>query len=37
MSPEVVREQQRIADAFHGLKLIPKPIIVAEAQLAKPL
>lgn len=37
ISPEVVREQQRIADAFHGLKLIPKPIVVAEAQLAKPL
>ncbi|MFC5458783.1 sulfonate ABC transporter substrate-binding protein [Massilia niabensis] len=31
ISPEVVREQQRIADAFHGLKLIPKPIVVAEA------
>jgi sulfonate transport system substrate-binding protein len=31
ISPEVVREQQRIADAFHNLKLIPKPIAVAEA------
>ena len=31
ISPEVVREQQRIADAFHNLKLIPKPITVAEA------
>jgi sulfonate transport system substrate-binding protein len=37
MSPEVVREQQRIADAFHGLKLIPKPIAVKDAQLASPL
>lgn len=37
MSPEVVREQQRIADAFHQLKLIPKPIAVKDAQLAKPL
>jgi len=31
MSPEVVREQQRIADAFHALKLIPKPISVKDA------
>ncbi|MCC2974133.1 sulfonate ABC transporter substrate-binding protein [Massilia sp. IC2-476] len=31
MSDEVVREQQRIADAFHGLKLIPKPIAVKDA------
>jgi sulfonate transport system substrate-binding protein len=31
ISPEVVREQQRIADAFHNLKLIPKPITIAEA------
>jgi len=31
MSAEVVREQQRIADAFHALKLIPKPIAVKEA------
>lgn len=37
ITPEVVREQQRIADAFHGLKLIPKPIIVAEALPAAPL
>ncbi|WP_374011277.1 sulfonate ABC transporter substrate-binding protein [Massilia sp. Se16.2.3] len=37
MSPEVIREQQRIADAFHGLKLIPKPIAVKDAQLATPL
>jgi len=31
MSAEVVREQQRIADAFHALKLIPKPIVVKDA------
>ncbi|MCC2961249.1 sulfonate ABC transporter substrate-binding protein [Massilia sp. IC2-278] len=31
MSLEVVREQQRIADAFHALKLIPKPIVVKDA------
>ena len=31
MSAEVVREQQRIADAFHALKLIPKPIAVKDA------
>jgi sulfonate transport system substrate-binding protein len=37
MSPEVMREQQRIADAFHSLKLIPKPITVAEALPAAPL
>jgi hypothetical protein len=32
-----VREQQRIADAFHNLKLIPKPLNVAEALPAAPL
>ena len=37
MSPEVVREQQRIADAFHSLKLIPKPIAVKDALPASPL
>lgn len=37
MSPEVVREQQRIADAFHALKLIPKPIAVKDALPASPL
>ena len=36
MSAEVVREQQRIADAFHALKLIPKPIAVKDA-LVSPL
>jgi sulfonate transport system substrate-binding protein len=33
MSAEVVREQQKIADTFHGLKLIPKPITVRDALL----
>lgn len=37
MSPEVVREQQRIADTFHGLKLIPKPIAVKDALLSHSL
>jgi sulfonate transport system substrate-binding protein len=37
LSPEVVAEQQRIADVFSGLKLIPKPIIVKNAQLASKL
>jgi sulfonate transport system substrate-binding protein len=32
VTPEVLREQQKIADAFHGLKLIPKPIAVRDAQ-----
>jgi sulfonate transport system substrate-binding protein len=29
LDPQVVAEQQRIADAFHTLGLIPKPIVVA--------
>ncbi|MES2257562.1 MAG: sulfonate ABC transporter substrate-binding protein [Pseudomonadota bacterium] len=33
VSPEVLREQQKIADAFAGLKLIPKAIAVKDAQL----
>jgi len=37
MSPEVVREQQRIADAFHALRLIPKPIAVKDALPVSPL
>jgi sulfonate transport system substrate-binding protein len=37
LTPEVVAEQQRIADVFAGLKLIPKPIIVKNAQLASKL
>ncbi len=31
ISAEVVAQQQQIADAFHGLGLIPKPISIAEA------
>jgi len=34
VSLEVIREQQKIADAFSGLKLIPKPISVKDAVLA---
>ncbi|QJD99588.1 sulfonate ABC transporter substrate-binding protein [Massilia forsythiae] len=32
VTPQVLAEQQKIADAFHGLKLIPKPIVVRDAQ-----
>jgi len=32
VTPEVLRAQQGIADAFHKLKLIPKPIAVRDAQ-----
>lgn len=32
VTPEVLRAQQDIADAFHKLKLIPKPIAVRDAQ-----
>ncbi|MET0314739.1 MAG: sulfonate ABC transporter substrate-binding protein, partial [Hansschlegelia sp.] len=31
IKPEVVAQQQKIADAFLELKLIPKPITVADA------
>lgn len=31
ISPAVAAEQQKIADAFHALKLIPKPIRIADA------
>jgi sulfonate transport system substrate-binding protein len=34
VTPEVIAAQQKIADAFTSLKLIPKPIAVKEAQLA---
>ncbi|NHZ96704.1 aliphatic sulfonate ABC transporter substrate-binding protein [Massilia sp. CCM 8734] len=34
VTPEVIREQQKIADVFAKLKLIPKPIVVKDAQLA---
>ena len=30
ISPEVVNDQQKIADAFYGLGLIPKPIKVGD-------
>jgi sulfonate transport system substrate-binding protein len=32
VTPEVLKAQQNIADAFHALKLIPKPIVVRDAQ-----
>lgn len=31
ITPEVAAEQQKIADAFHALRLIPKPIRIADA------
>ena len=34
VSAEVLREQQKIADAFAALKLIPKPIAIKDAVLA---
>ncbi|WP_256079474.1 sulfonate ABC transporter substrate-binding protein [Massilia sp. YIM B04103] len=37
VSHEVIREQQKVADAFAALKLIPKPIAVKEALLAQQL
>ncbi|XLZ73093.1 sulfonate ABC transporter substrate-binding protein [Massilia sp. SR12] len=33
VSPQVIQEQQKVADAFATLKLIPKPIVVREALL----
>ncbi|CAG2141731.1 putative aliphatic sulfonates-binding protein precursor [compost metagenome] len=36
VTPAVLAEQQRIADAFHTLKLIPKPIQVADAAWTPP-
>ena len=32
VTADVLRDQQKIADAFHNLKLIPKPIVVRDAQ-----
>jgi sulfonate transport system substrate-binding protein len=32
VTPDVLAAQQKIADTFHGLKLIPKPIVVRDAQ-----
>lgn len=37
LSPAVAAEQQKIADTFLDLKLIPKPIRIADALPAKPL
>ena len=34
ITPEVAADQQRIADTFHALKLIPKPIKVSDAVVA---
>src|SRR5450830_690898 len=34
VSPAVIAEQQKIADVFTKLKLIPSPIVVKDAQLA---
>ena len=31
VSPEVVAQQQKIADAFYELKLLPKPIKISDA------
>jgi sulfonate transport system substrate-binding protein len=31
LTPEVVAAQQKIADTFHGLGLLPKPIKVGDA------
>ncbi|RAS11239.1 sulfonate ABC transporter substrate-binding protein [Cupriavidus alkaliphilus] len=36
VSAEVLAEQQRIADAFHALKLIPRPVKVADARWTAP-
>ncbi|MBP0629029.1 sulfonate ABC transporter substrate-binding protein [Cupriavidus sp. AcVe19-1a] len=36
VSADVLAEQQRIADAFHALKLIPKPVKVADARWEVP-
>lgn len=36
VSPEVVAEQQRIADRFHALGLIPKPIRVSDIVWTRP-
>ncbi|OFA01024.1 putative aliphatic sulfonates-binding protein precursor [Janthinobacterium sp. HH107] len=33
VSPDVIASQQRVADAFSSLKLIPKPILVKDALL----
>ncbi|NML17629.1 sulfonate ABC transporter substrate-binding protein [Azohydromonas caseinilytica] len=35
LTPDVVARQQRIADTFHALRLIPKPIRIADAVAAR--
>lgn len=37
LTSEVVRQQQAVADAFYDLKLIPKPIVVADQVWPKPV
>jgi sulfonate transport system substrate-binding protein len=37
VTAQVLAEQQRIADVFHGLKLIPKPIRTADAAWLPPV
>lgn len=37
LTPAIAAEQQKIADAFHALKLIPKPIRIADALPARPV
>jgi sulfonate transport system substrate-binding protein len=37
LTEQVIVEQQKIADTFSDLKLIPKPIVVRDAALLKPL
>lgn len=37
VSAQVAAEQQKVADVFHELKLIPRPIKVADALPAKPI
>ncbi len=36
MTPRVAAAQQAIADRFHALKLIPRPILVADAVWTAP-
>jgi len=34
VTPQVIAEQQKVADAFYALKLIPKPIAIKDARYA---
>ena len=36
ITPQVVADQQRIADTFHDLKLIPVPVQISEALCSPP-